>query len=213
MNIPFRFRPPSLIRLCCVLVHLTVEMRNDDIATATTALKFTDALKSGRCLTCKNHAEPFLNNATNIATSVDNNNIAVALLAATYPSYRYYRPSCPSLALSGVVSGGVMGATFGGAMAISSGVGRHGVLQSAGRNAIGFGLWTGTFRGTRCLFARSGIPGFDGVLGATAAGAATGAGLTIALSGFNMHIARPAIARNAAGSALIAGVFSLLSSV
>lgn len=187
-------------------------MRNDDNATITTtkALTFNDALKGGRCLTCANYAEPFLNNALSIAAADDGRpDLDVAPLAA----YRYYRPSCPSLALSGVVSGGVMGATFGGAMAISSGAGRHFVLQSAGRNAIGFGLWTGTFRGTRCLFARSGIPGFDGVLGATAAGAATGAGLTIALSGFNMRIAGPAIGRNAAGSALIAGVFSLLSSI
>lgn len=189
-------------------------MHNDG-DTAATNLAFTDALQGGRCLTCANYAAPFWNNAAAVADDTNINNVkdlksAVAPLAATYPSYYRPRPSCPKLAVGGMVSGLMVGGTFGGAIAISAGVGRRGILGSAARNAVGFGLWTGTFRGTKCAFARSGIPGSDGMLGATAAGAVTGAFLTVALSGFNMNIARPAIVNNAAGSAFAAAVFSLL---
>lgn len=186
--------------------------------TTTTSLAFTDALKGGKCLTFTNFSASFWNNAAAVTDDNDNNNgmnlkFTVVPLAATYLSKRYYRPSCSSLAVGGLVSGGVIGGTFGAAMAISSGAGRQMVLASSARNAVGFGLWTGTFRGTRCVFARSGIPGSDGVLGATAAGAATGAFLTVALAGFDMRRARPSIVNNAAGSALIAGIFSLLSTI
>jgi len=194
-------------------------MGNNGDATAATGLTLTDALKGAGCLACTNNSASFWKNTATITTAADENDNgmnpkhAVVPLAATYPSY-YYRPSCAKLALGGVVSGVVMGGAYGAAAGIgSSGMDGRMVLGSTARTAMLFGTWVGTFRGTKCVFARSGIPGTDGVPGATAAGATTGAFVALALNGFNMQKAGPKLGRFAAGSALLAGVFELIYSL
>ena len=135
------------------------------------------------------------------------------------PTSRYYyaRQNCTMLATSGLISGGTIGAAFGAAFELSSSAGSglparyiaQGVAQAALRNGIAFGAWSGMFRGTKCVFAK--MRGTDDIVGAAAAGATTGAVLTVAATGGNFRMARPSIPGNAAASALVAAVFSAMS--
>lgn len=130
---------------------------------------------------------------------------------------RYAPPSCASLAVSGAVSGAAIGGAFGGAMALSQAGGMRmgagavadAALRGAVRNAAGFAMWSGLYRGSRCTIAR--YRRRDDAMGAAAAGAFTGGALSLVAVRGAWRYNRNFIAYNAAASAVIAVVFSALS--
>ena len=162
-----------------------------------------------KCASCSHSFSPFMS-----ALSTPTHRVV-----PTSSYYYYARQNCTMLAASGLVSGGAVGAAFGAAFELSNRAGSglparyiaQGIAQAALRNGIAFGAWSGTFRGTKCVFAR--LRGTDDIVGAAAAGATTGALLTVAATGGNFQLARPSIPGNAAASALVAAVFSAMSRV
>lgn len=129
----------------------------------------------------------------------------------------YAPPSCGSLALSGALTGGAFGGVFGAAMALSQVAGARlraayvveTMVRGGVRNAAGFAVWSGLYRGSRCAIARARRK--DDALGAATAGAFTGGVLSIAAVRGALRYNRSFIAYNAAASAMIALVFSTLS--
>lgn len=135
-------------------------------------------------------------------------------------SYRYssyYRPpNCFSMALRGATYGGSIGAAWGVASGLSSTAGAglptsyavRFIGRTAVQHAIGFGGWSACYQGSRCLLFRA--RGTHDLIGAVMAGGFTGGVMTLAYTRGSIAAARPMMAANAAGSAFIAGVFSLL---
>lgn len=133
--------------------------------------------------------------------------------------YRRGAPNCLAVGLANGIRGGVIGAAFGGVMgastAVQSGFRGSAALTYAGQNAVrnaaAFASWTALYGASRCALIR--LRRHDDVLNAAAAGGFTGAVLTLISVRGQWRYSQQLILTNSAGSALIAIIFSSLSSL